>query len=313
MIFLDSCEAIHLGRFPPDIFMFRCCRLNSPFPPMVKMMILTGKGQKFLASFGVKLLLQWSIKTRLQLAVHGGTSCQSSRIPDRFWHLLVGVIPGIIFNPPFNRRSKIRKIPKIPIMNSWAVWGPKSFRTQKKSLCNFYLWGLFNLKKTQVLLPSLMMVCDWGHWRLLVLTLLRPLYQEVGWNSKNSGKLWDFWSLKTCWFFGGVSLDGVQYYFPRQPGFYLCYGHSVPGCQCHWIHCKPTDMDNSPTKFWRKLPTVVVENLFKKSVSIIKFEKRSALDQTIFVQFWTPGKGDEFWKSRFFLRFRIRWRCTVCA
>lgn len=132
----------------------------------------------------------------------GQLSCQSSRIPPI-------LAPPCRCNTRYHLqssifwRSKIQKIPEIPIMNSWAVWGPKSFRTQKK--CRLSLWGeSFQLKKTHVLLPSLMMVCDWWVIEDSLFDLTSPTLPRSGVKLQKTRKTLGF-----CWFLLGVSWDGV--------------------------------------------------------------------------------------------------------
>lgn len=126
-----------------------------------------------------------------------------------------------------------------------------------------------------------MIVCDWGHWRLLVWPYFAHFTKKWGETPKKNGTRENSGisgRSKPVGFLGGLLGWGTtsqgNLAFP-----YAMVTMVIQSlvCQCHWMHCKPTDMDNSPTKFWRKPPTVGVENLFKKSVSIIKFEKRSAL------------------------------------
>lgn len=154
----------------------------------------------------------------------GQLSCQSSRIPPI-------LAPPCRCNTRYHLQSSILGAPKSGKSQRFPSWTlgpfgvPRVFGP-KRRVCVVFTFGVFSIKKNSSFVTFLNDRMRLGSLKTPCLTLLRPLYQEVGWNSKkkrNPRKLWDFWSLKTCWFFGGS--PGMGYDFPRQPGFSLCYGH----------------------------------------------------------------------------------------
>lgn len=135
-----------------------------------------------------------------------------------------------------------------------------------------------------------MIVCDWGHWRLLVWPYFAHFTKKWGETPKTREKSGISGRSKPVGFFGGS--PGMGYYFPRQ-------GYIVN--QRIWQFTNQI-LAKTTNRWGRKsLQKIRQHHQIGEEISTVC---------TIFVQFWTPGKGDEFWKSRFFLRFRIRWRCT---
>lgn len=153
-----------------------------------------------------------------------------------------------------------------------------------------------------------MMVCDWGHWRLLGWPYFAHFTKKWGETPKNPEKLWDFLSLNHLLvFLGGLLGWGAT----SQGNLAFPYAMVI---QSLVANATGYIVNQRIWQFTNQILAKTTNRWGRKSLQKIRqhhqiWEEISTAC-TIVVQFWTPGKGDEFWKSRIFLRFRIRWRCT---